>query len=143
MIQSCRTLIGCVVLLTASQTGAQVVQLPSFHVFSVNTTVVVPDRGSVYLGRVQRGAICSSRRRIPGVGRLPGPLSRRSSDASFSSSSAQISATIIDHRKWDEAVLRERVSQPDDSEHDNKISRRAAFLTRHITLRRGATRAVD
>ena len=63
------TRVACVFSLLTLSTSvgrAQVVQLPTFHYFTVNTTVSVPDRGSVYLGGVKRGAIRSSSRGIPG-----------------------------------------------------------------------------
>ena len=41
---------------TAHWPGGTTVQLPTFSFFSVNTTVTVPDRGSAYLGGVNRAA---------------------------------------------------------------------------------------
>lgn len=55
--------------------SAQVVQLPSFSSFSVDTTVVVPDGGAALLGGVGRGSRATSefggipRRRVSGVNR--------------------------------------------------------------------------
>ena len=45
-------------LVSASAFGQQgtAVQLPTFSYFTTNTTVSVPDRGSVYLGGVNRAA---------------------------------------------------------------------------------------
>ena len=47
-------------LLGAGETAAQTattVQLPTYSFFSVGTTVSVPDRGSVYMGGVNRSAM--------------------------------------------------------------------------------------
>jgi hypothetical protein len=78
--------------------SAQVVQLPVFHQFSVQTTVTVPDRGGMVLGGVNSAYERASRR---------GPFSplNRSLARGASSSSMGLSATIIDHSEWDRAVL--------------------------------------
>ncbi|MGI9430219.1 MAG: hypothetical protein ACR2NM_16275 [Bythopirellula sp.] len=80
----------------------QTVQLPTFHVTGVATTVIVPDRGSVYLGGVNRSSLGQRRFGTP----LLGPTNR-----SFSRSSAaggiSIHATIIDHDEIDRALLAE------------------------------------
>jgi hypothetical protein len=89
---------------------AQAVQLPSFHYFTVSTTVSVPDRGAAYLGGVRRAASGRAGRGVPLLGRAPGLGRLGRSDAigsSIGASDVSVSATIIDHRELDEAVLAE------------------------------------
>lgn len=79
------------------------VQLPTFHVFTVQTTVSVPDRGGMALGGITRGA----------DGRVQlGPLGNRASSSSRGAGGLSASATILDNRELDETVLAaaERVS---------------------------------
>jgi len=64
------------------------VQLPTYNVFGVSTTVSVPDRGSIYLGGVNRSR-----------------LGRRS--RATSAGGVSINATIIDHNAMDRALLAE------------------------------------
>ena len=78
------------------------VQLPTFHQFGVSTTVVVPDRGSLYLGGVNRSSL--GRRQfgspLPGIG-------YRGIGRSSVAGGVSISATIIDHDQIDRALLAE------------------------------------
>jgi hypothetical protein len=77
----------------------QTVQLPTFHYFGVQTTVVVPDRGSIPLGGVSYGG--SSRTRFDRVGPNYGY-------GQFNETlGLSMSATIIDHDEMDRAVLAE------------------------------------
>ena len=110
-------LASCAVALTgfvAADLQAQAIQLPTFHYFSVSTTVSVPDRGGAYLGGVSRAASGSVGRGIPflskapGVGRLGGS---RAIGTTVGSSGAGVTATIIDHRELDAAVLAEARAQ--------------------------------
>ena len=55
-----------------STSWGQTVQLPTFQSFSVQTTVSVPDRGSIYLGGVNRAGYRSTSSGVPGLSRLPG-----------------------------------------------------------------------
>jgi hypothetical protein len=93
-----------VLLLITSPLGAQViyeqtVQLPTFHYFGVQTTVVVPDRGSIPLGGVTYGG--STRTRFDRVGPNYGY-------GQFSETlGMSVGATIIDHDEMDRAVLAE------------------------------------
>ena len=82
--------------------------LPTFQSFSLGTTVVVPDRGSVYLGGVDRAHYGDAEAGVPGLDRVPGAgrlFRDRSLEASVGRSGAYATATIVDHREWDEAVL--------------------------------------
>ena len=88
--------------------NAQTVQLPTFHVFSVSTTVVVPDRGTAYLGGVSRSHRTSNSLSTPLFGRLPGVgrgFMNGGISSSLSASGASVSATIIDHDSIDRALL--------------------------------------
>jgi hypothetical protein len=77
----------------------QTVQLPTFHYFGVQTTVVVPDRGSIPLGGVTYGG--STRTRFDRVGPNYGY-------GQFNETlGLSLSATIIDHDEMDRAVLAE------------------------------------
>jgi hypothetical protein len=77
----------------------QTVQLPTFHYFGVQTTVVVPDRGSIPLGGVTYGG--STRTRFDRVGPNYGY-------GQFSETlGMSVGATIIDHDEMDRAVLAE------------------------------------
>lgn len=60
-------LMSAIVLGLAAEAGAQVIQLPSFSSFGVDTTVIVPDSGRARAGGAQRGSSASnSTRGIPG-----------------------------------------------------------------------------
>jgi hypothetical protein len=99
-----RGIILLVLLLGAREANAQViqqqtVQLPTFHYFGVQTTVVVPDRGSIPLGGVTYGG--STRTRFDRVGPNYGY-------GQFNETlGLSMSATIIDNDEMDRAVLAE------------------------------------
>lgn len=78
------------------------VQLPTFHQFGVSTTVLVPDRGTTYLGGVNRSSRAGSQF---GLG-LSG-LRSRGYGSSISTGGIFMSATIIDHDEIDRALLAE------------------------------------
>jgi hypothetical protein len=94
----------CVVVVQAQQPvpGGQLpattVQLPSFSVFSVNTTVSVPDRGGMYLGGVSRARDESTTRGF-------GPLANRGIGSDRAASGVTVHATIHDLDELDKAVL--------------------------------------
>jgi hypothetical protein len=96
--------------------------LPTFSVFTVQTTVSVPDRGGAYLGGISRGRDAAATRGF-------GPLALRGLGSERGASGASVHATIIDHRERDAAVLAavatKRMS-PD------KSLAKAAELARHV-----------
>ena len=104
-------IIAALLVSYVSPSSAQVtVQLPTFHVTGVSTTVLVPDGGSVYLGGVTDSSIGASSYGSPFGGNLPGlrrNLATRSFGRSTSTSNFWASATIIDHAELDRAVLAE------------------------------------
>ena len=94
-----------------SVASAQVtVQLPTFQVTGVSTTVIVPDRGTAYLGGVTHSAVGRNSYGSPLVHSLPGVrqnLGGRSLGRSTIAGNLSINATIIDHAELDRAVLAE------------------------------------
>lgn len=78
----------------------QAVQLPSYSVFGTRTTVSVPDRGSVYLGGVNRAR---SGRNEFGAPLLP--FGNRSIGLDRSATSARVSVYIHDFQAMDEYLL--------------------------------------
>jgi hypothetical protein len=102
---------------------ATTVQLPSFSVFTVQTSVSVPDRGGAYLGGVNSGASNSSRYGI-------GPLSNRGLSSSRSASGMSVSATIIDHDEIDRALLAEAAAKRDSAD---AASARASSIAKSIS----------
>jgi len=117
----------------ASVAPAQVVQLPTYRVFSVGTSVSVPDGGAAYLGGVTRGAWGSSSRGVPGLSQVPGLnrlFTNRGIGSSVSSSHAYATATIIDHAEMDRMLLSEAGARRGEFEVAGEIERRAAFSLR-------------
>ncbi len=91
-------------LLVSTGASAQpftTVQLPTFQRFSMSTSVLVPDQGSVNLGGVNRSFQSSSQRGAPF---LP---PTRSSSGGVSASGVSVSAYIHDLEELDAAVLAE------------------------------------
>jgi len=102
--------------------AATTVQLPTFSVFTVQTTVSVPDRGAAYLGGISRG-------REGATARGAGPLALRGLGSERGTSGASVHATITDHRALDAAVLAAAAAKrtaPD------KSLAKAAELVRHV-----------
>lgn len=128
--------------LAPSSGGAQTVQLPTYRVFSTNSSVLVPDRGAAYLGgntSVRSGA---SNLGLPILGQLPlvgRPFRNRAFGRDVTGRHSWVTAQIIDHRQWDAAVLqearRQRLAQAPASPadiHRAQLERQATFLTQHV-----------
>ncbi len=81
-----------------AQITQQTVQLPTFHYFGVQTTVVVPDRGSMSLGGV--GSYVGTRTQFDKVGPSSSGFNRNWSGLSMR-------ATIHDLEAMDRAILAE------------------------------------
>lgn len=117
--------------------AAQVaVQLPTFQVFSVDTSVMVPDGGSLRLGSVGRGSEGLTARGVPLLGSAPllgRPFSNRGSGRAIGSSSVSVHTQIISMSEQEAAVLaegnRRLAERPFATPAD--VRRRAEFLTRH------------
>ncbi|MEZ6137425.1 MAG: hypothetical protein R3C53_21260 [Pirellulaceae bacterium] len=82
---------------------AQVVQLPSYHNFSISTSVSVPDGGTMSLGGLGSGASSSTSRGW-------GPYSSRTGGSRAGGGSISLSAQIIDLQALDEAILGQDLS---------------------------------
>ncbi|MFO0818914.1 MAG: hypothetical protein U1A77_13285 [Pirellulales bacterium] len=90
------------------------VQLPTFHQFSLQTSVVAPDRGSMVLGGVNRAASGSSSTGIPGLSHLPGAsrlFRNRAIGSESSSTQASVSVWVHDLKAMDEAILAEAAAR--------------------------------
>ena len=106
-----------------SAQGPTTVQLPTFSVFSVDTSVLVPDGGSASLGGISRAADGSISR---GFG--PGPLfSNRGLAGTRGASGVSVHATIIDHEALDKAVLAEAAARRGDVAEDAKVKKGMAL----------------
>ena len=96
-------LVGLASTAAAQQQAAQqptTVQLPSFHVTSVNTTVSVPDRGSVLLG----GSSSASTGRVTaGLGLRP--FGNSAIGGTSAGGGMFVGAQIHDMQAMDEAIL--------------------------------------
>ena len=75
------------------------VQLPTFSMFGVDTTVSVPDSGSTYLGGVDRAS--SDGNQLAARGAVWQPLHRQPAEAS----SMRVSAYVHDFQAMDEQLL--------------------------------------
>jgi hypothetical protein len=64
-------LVGMIAGTAFAQQGGQAVQLPTFSMFTVNTTVSVPDQGCTYLGGIKRAAEGRNEFGVPMLGKLP------------------------------------------------------------------------
>jgi hypothetical protein len=74
---------------------ATTVQLPTFSVFTVQTTVSVPDGGHSYLGGINRAA----------MGSVSRGLGNRAAGGSRLAGGVGVSATITDHSEIDRSLL--------------------------------------
>lgn len=113
-----------IVLLSAATVRAQaVVQLPSYSVFGVSTSVSVPDRGSISLGGVGQSSSGST-----AFGPALGP-GNRAFGRSTSASSATLHATIHDSDALDRATLARAARRPSLAASGG--SRRLSPYSRH------------
>jgi hypothetical protein len=98
------------------------VQLPTFRVFTVQTTVSVPDSGGGLLGGVTRGRDGKLTRGI-------GPFKNRSLGSERGTGTMSARATIIDHRAIDEAIL---AAARRDGTPVDAATIKAGYLSRHV-----------
>jgi hypothetical protein len=120
------------VAIDSSATHAQVVQLPTVSSFGVSTTVSVPDHGSIFLGGSTVGRTGSVGRgfAVPGGHPL---LWGNLQNGARSISRSRGTATIIDLREWDKAVLAEaRRRKSRTGSTPNAVDCRAAAISRHV-----------
>lgn len=87
---------------------AQVVQLPTFHQFSVSTTVSAPDRGGILAGGVRSSRQGRVSRGMPFASKIPG-LSRLGKNVAIGreddASTISVHASIIDFKELEGALL--------------------------------------
>jgi hypothetical protein len=146
MNQRISLLVWTLWILGAAFAHAQVVQLPTYQVFSVGTTVSIPDRGAAYLGGVTRGGWSSSSRGVPGLSQIPGVnrlFTNRGIGSSVSSSHAYATATIIDHAEMDRMVLAEAAARRGEVIVATETDHRAAYLSEHVARTPKATEAMS
>jgi hypothetical protein len=96
---------------TAQTATAQVpttVQLPTFHYFTTDGTVLVPDGGEAFLGGVGTSAAGRTEQGIPG---LPSrPFTNTATGSSTGASNVSVSVQIHDFDAMDNALLGEDVT---------------------------------
>ena len=109
---------------------ATTVQLPTFSVFTVQTTVSVPDGGGISLGGIDRGVDST-------VNRNSGLTRNRGLGSSRTASGVSVSATIIDREEMDRAVLAEAAAKR-GVPIDSSVLKSAA-LAKPLTLRMSAS----
>ncbi len=108
MLRLIATIVIASLALAASQAKAQVVQLPTFEMFGIGTTVNVPNGGSTVLGGINRSGASRVGGGVPGLGRLPGvgrPFGNRGTASSLSGGSARVTATVHDFEGMDRELL--------------------------------------
>jgi hypothetical protein len=116
----------------AATAHAQVVQLPTYHVTSVGTTVTVPDGGAAYLGGIYRLSEGSTTRGVPLV-----PFKNRAIGRSVGASTMSVTATVIDLAEMDEALLPEAAAKRAASPYgpyrvDPIVAAEASYLSAHV-----------
>lgn len=117
----------------------QTVQLPTFGSFSVQTTVVVPDRGQLFLGGVSRSRHMTNYHGVPLLSRVPGigrGFGNRGERVTTESAGLTLTATIHDFEAWDKAVLAEAARR---RRAPTSVQRRAKFISEHIVRRSAVT----
>jgi hypothetical protein len=110
--------VGLTLLLTARTVLAQTVQLPSYHYFSVQTSVLVPDRGIVSLGGVNRSASGQNQFGAPGL------RGNRATGAAAQASGLSISAQIHDFEAMDQALLEQAAAMRKSSHGSRDFTQR-------------------
>ncbi len=87
----------------AESAAAQAVQLPTFHFFTTNTTVEVPDGGTAALGGIGSSSSGRTQRGIPG---LPSrPFSNSATGRSTGAGNVSVSAQIHDFDEMERQLL--------------------------------------
>jgi hypothetical protein len=94
--------------LLPTNSSAQTVQLPQFQFTTATTTVLVPDRGEVLLGGINRATEGRSQFGVPILGKVPvlgRPFNNVGIGSSRSSGTLSVRAYIHDFEAMDEALL--------------------------------------
>lgn len=122
-----RAMVFAAVAMCGSRVWAQpatTVQLPTFRVFTVLTSVSVPDSGGATLGGIKTARDFSSRRGF-------GPLKNRDLATERAGGGVSVHATIIDHKALDDALLAEAAAKRGTTGFD-PTAMKAELLSRHI-----------
>ncbi len=101
------SVVGQMISANSQSARAQAIQLPTFNQFSTNSSVLVPDRGSAYLGGVGRSTMGRNESGVPGLSKLPvvgRPFGNRATAGSSSASGVSVNAFIHDFEAMDEAL---------------------------------------
>lgn len=124
---------ACLALSVDAARG-QVVQLPTFQYFTVNTTVSVPDSGRGFIGGVKRARASRTSRGVPIVGKVPGLgrlANNRGIGSDMSATGASVTARIIDHSELDAATLAMARSQPG---LNSRTAAQAGYLASNLAV---------
>jgi type II secretory pathway component GspD/PulD (secretin) len=124
-------------LFVAENLVGQTVQLPTVTVFDIQTTVMVPDGGTMLLGSIGRSALGETMRGVPLLGNVPGAgrlFRNRGIGSETSARTATASAQIISMQELEPQILAEGNQRLRASNYapDAKTQRRAEFLSRNI-----------
>jgi hypothetical protein len=119
-----------VAVLVPTTARGQVVQLPTWRVFAVDTSVLVPDQGTTVLGGVNYSANSLVRRSAPLLPMPPFASAGRGQAAG--TGQVSVSATIIDHEQWDRALLAKARSARNASTSPDPISQQARWMSQHV-----------
>lgn len=116
---------------------SQTVQLPTIIVFNVQTTVIIPDGGTMLLGSVGRSAMGETSRGVPLLSNVPGAgrlFRNRVTGQETSARNATATAQIISLREMEPEILAEGNRRLAESNHrpDPETQRRAEFMSRNI-----------
>ncbi len=127
----------CGLALPGNWSLAQTVQLPTIDVFNVQTTVIVPDGGTMLLGSIGQSAMSEVMRGVPLLGNVPGAgrlFRNRGIGNETSAGTATVSAQIIRMSELEPNILAEgnRRLQANQLVSDAKTKRRADFLSRNV-----------
>ena len=129
-----RRVLGLLVCFLVPQVHGQVVQLPTFHTFSIGTTVLIPDRGSMSLGGINRSSVGRSEFGVPGIGGVPGVgrlFANRAIGGQVQASRVNAGATIMDLQELDRQVLGQTAGAAAPAANP-AVARKAAFLAQHV-----------
>jgi type II secretory pathway component GspD/PulD (secretin) len=139
----CNGVAGALLGLAWQSAPAQVaVQLPTFDIFTVQTTVMVPDGGTMSLGSIGRSSAGSTSRGVPLLGNTPGlgrAFRNRGLGTETSAGNLSVSAQIISLSELEGPLLNEGYRRLASRRYATppEIQRRAEYLSRHVgTTRR-------
>jgi type II secretory pathway component GspD/PulD (secretin) len=120
-----------------AQVPSTTVQLPTIVAFNVQTTVIIPDGGTMMLGSVGRSSMGSTERGVPLLSNIPGAgrlFRNRGIGQETSARTATATAQIISMKELEPAILAEgnqRLSETNRTA-DAETQRRAEFLSQNV-----------